>query len=618
MVDQIEKCVKKSGLLIGVKQLANITVALSFTYSCTMFEPPKNHDNRRFAKFLYWQGWAITDIAARLVVPRTTVQSWKHYDKWDDAPVIERVETSLESRLVQLITKDQKNGTDFKEIDLLGRQIERLARVRRYEKTGNESDLNPKIAARYPGSGRKPAKNEITEEQATKLQDAFKESLFDYQKIWHKASNERTRIILKSRQIGATWYFAHEAIIDAITTGRNQIFLSASKAQAHVFKLYIQQFVADTIDINLVGDPIVLANGATLYFLGSNARTAQGYHGNFYFDEFFWAYNFDQLNKVASGMALHKKWRKTYLSTPSSMNHEAYPVWTGSQFNKRRPKAEQVDIDISHSALAMGKRCSDRIWRQIVNIEDAVAGGCDLFDLEELRYEYSPDQYDNLLMCNFVDDTLSVFPFNLLQPCMVDSWDIWSDFKPHTKRPFGSRQVWLGYDPSNTGDSAGCAVIAPSTTSNGPFRVLERFQFRGQDFEKQAEEIENLTKKYNITYMGIDTTGLGAGVYQLVAKFFPAAVPINYSIEVKSQMVLKAQHIMRNRRLQFDAGWVDIPQAFMAIKKTITPSGRHTTYQASRNDDIGHADVAWAIMHALDHEPFTGFTEQNTNIMELS
>jgi hypothetical protein len=91
--------------------------------------------------------------------------------------------------------------------------------------------------------------------------------------------------------------------------------------------------------VELSGDPIVLPNGAHLYFLGTNARTAQGYHGNFYFDEFFWTHNFTELNKVASGMALHKKWRKTYFSTPSATTHQAYPFWTGEAFNKRAPRA---------------------------------------------------------------------------------------------------------------------------------------------------------------------------------------------------------------------------------------------------------------------------------------
>jgi uncharacterized protein YjcR len=51
-------------------------------------------------------------------------------------------------------------------------------------------------------------------------------------------------MILKSRQIGATWYFAREALLDALRGGGNQIFLSASKAQAHIFRGYIIQFAA--------------------------------------------------------------------------------------------------------------------------------------------------------------------------------------------------------------------------------------------------------------------------------------------------------------------------------------------------------------------------------------
>ena len=40
------------------------------------------------------------------------------------------------------------------------------------------------------------------------LHEAFIDSLFIYQKNWHSAGLlNRTRNILKSRQIGATWYF---------------------------------------------------------------------------------------------------------------------------------------------------------------------------------------------------------------------------------------------------------------------------------------------------------------------------------------------------------------------------------------------------------------------------
>ncbi len=212
--------------------------------------------------------------------------------------------------------------------------------------------------------------------------------------------------------------------------------------------------------------------GATLYFLGTNARTAQSYHGNLYLDEYFWIPKFQELRKVASGMAIHKKWRQTYFSTPSSLTHSAYPFWSGALFNRGRNKADKVDIDLSHSNLAPGLLCADGQYRQIVTVEDAVRGGCNLFDLDQLRMEYSPDEYQNLLMCEFVDDLASVFPLSELQACMVDSWEVWTDFHALALRPFGWREVWIGYDPAKgtqNGDSAGCVVVAPPAVPGGKF-----------------------------------------------------------------------------------------------------------------------------------------------------
>lgn len=582
----------------------------------SMFTQTANHDNRRLAKFLFWQGWSITSVAECLGEKRSTVNSWKARDGWSNAPVIERIEGAAEYRLIQLLTKDNKTGADYKEIDLLGRQMERYARTRKYLGGGNEADLNPNLEARNAGPKKRPEKNFLSEEQIEKLVKAFKESVFDYQLTWFDNRHHRTRIILKSRQIGATWYFAREALIDALQTGNNQIFLSASRSQAFVFRYYIQQFIKNVVGVELKGgNEIVLANGAIIYFLGTNARTAQSYHGNLYFDEFFWVDSFEQLNKVASAMAIHKKWRKTYFSTPSSMSHEAYPFWKSEKYAKRHA----INIDLSHAHLQQGVLGPDQIWRQIVTIYDAEAGGCDLFDIDNLKnYEYSEDQFANLCLCEFIDDTRSVFPLARLQKCMVDAWEEWDDFKPHLKRPFGHLRVWIGYDPSLTGDSAGLAIIAPPGVPGGKFRVLERHSLRNLDFAQQAKEIEDLTKKYTVEHIAIDTTGIGAAVFELVQKFYPAVTGLNYSVELKTRLVLKAQYLMKNGRLEFDAGHVDIAQSFMAIRKQITPSGRQATYNAGRTQATGHADLAWAIMNALDREPLAGHTGQNTNVMEMS
>ena len=579
------------------------------------------NDPRHQAALLYWQGFSVPQIAEMLQTKRPTVQSWKQRDQWEETAPLNRVESTLEARLIQLYAKPNLTPHDFKVADFLARQMERFARINRYGQTGNEVDLNPNVANRNKGDRKKPTKNFFSDEAIEKLEEIFFAESFEYQLRWHRAGLEhRIRDILKSRQIGATFYFSREALLHALKTGHNQIFLSASKTQAYVFREYIIQF-ARRVDVDLTGDPIVIGNnGAKLIFLGTNSNTAQSHNGDLYVDEIFWIPNFQKLRKVSSGMASQSHLRSTYFSTPSTLAHGAYPFWSGELFNRGRASAsERVDIDISHDALAAGVACPDGQWRQIVTIEDALAGGCTLFNLEQLKRENSVDDFRNLFMCEFVDDKASVFPFEDLQRCMVDSLEEWEDFAPFADNPFGSRPVWVGYDPSHSGDSAGCVVLAPPVVAGGKFRILERHQWKGMDFATQAESIRQLTEKYNVEYIGIDATGLGIGVFQLVRSFYPAARDIRYTPEMKTAMVLKAKDVIRRGCLEYDVSATDITTSFMAIRKTMTSSGRSATYEASRTEEASHADVAWATMHALLNEPLTAGSGQVTSsILEFN
>ncbi|MGP3592641.1 terminase ATPase subunit family protein [Vagococcus sp. WN89Y] len=579
------------------------------------------HDPRRKAALLYWQGFSVPQISAMLQTKRPTVQSWKQRDGWDETAPLNRVENTLEARLIQLYAKPEMTAHDFKVADFLARQMERFARITRYGQTGNEADLNPNVANRNKGERKKPKKNFFSDEAVEKLEEIFFAESFDYQLHWYRAGlAHRIRDILKSRQIGATFYFSREALLRALKTGHNQIFLSASKTQAYVFREYIIQF-ARRVDVDLSGDPIVIGNnGAKLIFLGTNSNTAQSHNGDLYVDEIFWIPNFQRLRKVASGMASQKHLRSTYFSTPSTLGHGAFPFWSGDLFNKGRSSAkERVEIDINHTALAGGVACDDGQWRQIVTIEDALAGGCTLFDLDTLRKENSAEDFRNLFMCEFVDDKASVFPFEELQRCMVDSLEEWDDFAPFAAHPFGSRPVWVGYDPSHSGDSAGCVVLAPPVVAGGKFRILERHQWKGMDFATQADSIRKLTEKYNVEYIGIDATGLGVGVFQLVRSFYPAARDIRYTPEMKTAMVLKAKDVIRRGCLEYDVSATDITTSFMAIRKTMTSSGRSATYEASRSEEASHADVAWATMHALLNEPLTaGSGHASPSILEFN
>lgn len=579
-------------------------------------------DTRRKAQLMYWAGYIITEISRQLDVPVSTIASWKKRDKWDEVSPVGRIEASIEARLVLLNMKEVKSGSDFKEIDLLMRQVERIARIKKYSNGGgNEADLNPKIANRNKGERKKAEQNAISEEQAEALINGFLSGMFFYQKAWHKAGTQhRVRNILKSRQIGATYYFAHEALVDALVTRRNQIFISASKKQALQFRAYIVDYAKRTADVDLKGETITLPNGAQLIFLGTNSKTAQSYHGNLYFDEIFWVNNFEEIRKVAAGMAAQKQYRITYFSTPSSITHSAYRLWSGKLFNAKRPKAEQVEIDISHANLKNGKLCGDGIWRQIVNIEDAEKGGCDLFDIAQLKLENSPDEFEQLFMCEFIDDNQSVFKFSMMQRCGVDTMEVWKDynFSHGYARPFGNRDVWLGYDPSYSGDRSALVIIAPPKVDGGKFRLLEYQTFKGGDFQEQANAILAMCERYNVTRLAIDNTGLGVGVSEIVVKSRPDATLLTYSAELKSKMVLKGLDVIGKGRFEFDTMHaVEVGSSFMAIKKQLTNSQRQITYVADRSEEASHADLAWACLQVLINEPFDGRMEEQTGTIEF-
>lgn len=385
--------------------------------------------------------------------------------------------------------------------------------------------------------------------------------------------------------------------------------MSASKAQAYQFIEYVKAFALEICGIDLTGDPIVI-NGpvkqATIYYLGTNALTAQGRHGDVIMDEFFWIRNFLKFKRVASAMASQEIYKEIYMSTPSSILHDAYKFWTGTDGERKLP----IEIDVSKAALKMPVKGADDITRQIVTLADAEAKGCNLFNREKLLKRYGEEEYANLYDCEFIDDAGSYFPLKIISPNMVDSWQVWKDFNP-LEAPHYSGEVWLGYDPSFTGDNAALAVIAPPQTPLSPYRILEVKQFKGQTAQEQALYIKKVCGRYNVSFIGIDNTGNGISVSEHVSKFFPALTRLNYNPELKIRMGLRAKELFQKRRLHFDAGLTTVAKAFLSIKKALTSGGGNKTLITSRSAENGHGDMAWAIMNGLERAPIVDITDQS-------
>ncbi|MGU3188901.1 terminase ATPase subunit family protein [Vibrio cholerae] len=592
---------------------------------------------RQAARALYLKAWTPREIADELNLNSDRIiYYWADKFGWRDMLREQTIDEAIANRIQTLLEVENPSKPQLDMLDRLINHHVKLKKLRATEQptqpneagtvsaqsgAQNSKSGSPKAESgtqtgdsgkqSAPSGKRKKVKNDVSEitEADFKL---WHDSLFAYQHTMRNNLHQRIRNILKSRQIGATYYFAGEALEQAILTGDNQIFLSASRAQSEVFRRYIVALAKEFLGLELSGNPMTLSNGAELHFLSTNGKTAQSYHGHVYIDEYFWIGKFDELNKVASAMATHKKWRKTYFSTPSSKMHPAYPFWTGEKWRGDKTTRKNIEFPTFDELRDGGRLCPDRQWRYVVTIEDAAKGGCDLFDIEELREEYSETDFNNLFMCVFVDGASSIFEYNKILRCMVDI-EIWQDYKPNDVRPFGSREVWLGYDPSRTRDNAVLMVVAPPIVAVEKFRVLEKHTWRGLSFQHQASEISKVFERFNVTYLGIDITGIGAGVYDLLSNKHPReTVAIHYSNENKNRLVMKMIDIIDGNRLQFDAGMKETAMSFMAIKRVATNSGNMMTFKADRSELVGHADDFWALSHALINEPLDHSTKRKS------
>ena len=139
-----------------------------------------------------------------------------------------------------------------------------------------------------------------------------------------------------------------------------------------------------------------------------------------------------------------------------------------------------------------------------------------------------------------------------------------------------------------------------------PFRLVQKNLLPGADFQTQADFIRKLLEIYAVEKIVIDTNGIGAAVGELVRKFFPMTVCMTYTPEIKGLMVMKTLNLMRHGRVQWDHDEIDMKLAFLSVRRNVTASGRHLTYESTRSKSASHGDLAWAMMMGLFQEPLDG------------
>ena len=533
------------------------------------------------ARSLYGQGSAIPAIAADTEVPERTIRHWAATEGW--AVTIDP-EAAAQARLVALIQMGEgKSEAQWQEMERLTNIYEKLskAKARAQVQMAKVEEGGSVSGGKGKSKGSKKRNiNEIPEDALERL-EAY--PLYEYQ---HPIVDFSTRALiwLKSRQVGATKVVLPvRALKRAITLGHDQIFVSASKKQAQIIQKEIKAVALKELGWELEGSKeeiTIHKNGepwASFQFMSTNTATAQGGTGDVYIDEAGWTPRAKDLIEVVKGMATLKQYTWMVCSTASTKNHYFWELWLGEDEHGNKLK-------------------QPNITRIKTTVHDAVAGGHDQIDIDLLREDNPGDSFANKYECQPIDDESAFFKLGLLEGCQKDptSW----------RRHEGI--VRIGYDPSRSRDFA-CLIVDEvrfGKDDKERHRFARTEAWKNKSHLWQAHELIRIAREYDtrLDKIGIDVTGAGQAVYDEVkAELGSKVVPIYYSPEIKNEMAVTSRRIMEEGRLEYEAGDRFITNSFLAIKQTGTDGGR-ITIRAGRTAETGHAEGAWAGMHALQFD----------------
>jgi len=513
------------------------------------------------------------------VAPKTQ-RTWRRKYGWvADSDIVKQLEYRIQE--LTFLEKPSKE-----QVNLLGTLIDKLGNLNAQKERAEERLVKPKAE----GGALRKKKNNF---YGIDLEQVGLPPFFEYQQEFLD-DLARDRFYLKSRQIGFSWVVAWEALVDAMKSGKNKIFISASKNQVGQIRTYVKEFSIKYFKVQLTGtDKITIINPegdlVEFHFLSTNSTTTQSYHGDLYIDEFCWIPNLRDLLDTALAQASHKHYRITYFSTPSVKSHYSYNIWEGLN--------------------EYGKKMDDEISRKVITIYDAERMGCNLFDMDRLKKRFTPRQFAFLFLCEWIDDEGSIFKMADLEACYYqtkvlneEGKKVLEDAQLPGYRKADGNPVYIGYDPNGGGKNGDSASIAAGEHRPEKLRIVGSHTFNNKSINWQAATIKKWVKRYKAGFLGIDVTGIGEAVYNLI-KDLPREVDwpltikrFTYDRENKINLILHMERIVAGKKLEFDSTEKMILQSFLAIKATTTGAGRSTII-ADRKKGIGHADLFFAIAH---------------------
>ncbi len=400
---------------------------------------------------------------------------------------------------------------------------------------------------------------------------ASKALLLPYQQRW-LADKSRFKIGLWSRQTGKSFVSSLEAVLDAVERKTPWIFLSAGerqskelaeKARMHLAALKVAALELESTffdgQMSVAQLEMKLPNGSRLIFLPANPRTARGYSGNVFLDEFAFHQDSAAIWAALFPIITRKPDLKIrIMSTPNGMIGKFFELW---------------------------ERAGE--WsRHRVDIFDAVNDGLAI-DPDELRAGLNDDlAWQQEYLLEFVNENEAFLPYELIVRNEADTLGDWNPGAAH-----------LGMDIARKRDLT-ALIVLERVGDVHYLRALERM--RNTMFHAQEERLNDLMPL--VKRACLDATGLGAQLAENARRKHGWRVEgVTFTNQVKAELAQNLRLAFEDNRIRIPANDRALRESLHSVRRIVTPSG-NVRYDADRSE-AGHADEFWALalaLHAAD------------------
>ena len=377
-------------------------------------------------------------------------------------------------------------------------------------------------------------------------------NLRTYQKRF-LADQSRFRIANKSRQIGFSYEIALEMIIGSLLKNKNQLIVSASQDNALIVLDHVRNHlkIMGIEAFNDTESEIIMPSGKVIRALATNWKTARGFAGDVYFDEFAFMMHDTEVWKALIPAITAAKGRVTVISTPKSRIDKFWQIWDKN----------------------------DNFSKHLITIHKAKEEGLDI-DIDELRGLFTPEEFAQAYECLPLDTTDSYIPYNLIEPCL---------YSTKIKTPEDSKMLYAA-DIGRKKDET--AITGGFYDDNLILIVNYVKDLKRETFAYQKEFFVNLIQRNDAEAFAIDRGGIGYNLWEDLAYLYPALVEgYSFAPAVKERLAKSLKRGFEERKLLIPND-PSLLNHILSIKRS---ANRTSVFSYNAESDEHHGDKFWSL-----------------------